>query len=286
MSTELSLNGQVLAAALEYASRGWQVIPLKPRAKNPTVSFSEATANPAKLRRWFGQDFPYNIGILTGIVSGVFVLDIDGSNGAFSLAVLERKHGSLPRTLISWTSSGCHFWFKCNGPIKTSVGQIAPGIDIRGDGGLVVAPPSIHETGAIYRWSDGPIAPAPAWLIELIRKKPISQRALDNVRPITRGVSPNGKSSAYGNAALEREIKALAATAPGTRNHAINHCAFRLFQLVAGGELEHDQVRDRLINACHANGLIKDDGLRSVRLTIQSAYKAGIKHPRRSGGGA
>ena len=182
MNTGLPQNGQeTLAAALQYASRGWQVLPLKPRDKAPATKFSEATSNPAKLQRWFGQSYPYNVGVLTGLVSGVFILDIDGSNGAFSLADLEREFGPLPRTLISFTSSGCHLWFKCDRPIKSSVGKIATGIDIRGDGALVAAPPSIHETGAVYRWSDAPIADAPAWLIELTRKKPISERSLDNV---------------------------------------------------------------------------------------------------------
>jgi Bifunctional DNA primase/polymerase, N-terminal len=210
------------------------------RSSRATRSQILASAKQRPIRRSCiagSAGYPYNIGIRTGIISGVFVLDIDGSNGAFSLADLERKHGPLPRTL-TFTSAGCHFWFKCDRPIKTSVGQIATGIDIRGDGGIVVAPPSIHETGAIYRWSNEstPIAGAPAWLIELTRKKPISERALDNVRPIARSTG-----NAYGNAALDREIKALAATAPGARNHALNHCAFRLFQLVAGGELDRDQ---------------------------------------------
>jgi Bifunctional DNA primase/polymerase, N-terminal len=280
MNTVLPEKGQVLAAALQCAARGWQVIPLKPLGKLPAVKFAEATTNPAKLKRWFAQGWPYNLGILTGTVSGVFVFDVDGSNGAVSLADLERKHGPLPRTLISFTSSGCHFWFKCDRPIQTSVGKIATGIDIRADGGLVVAPPSVHETGAIYRWSNSaPIANAPAWLIELTRKKTISERALDNVRRPPNSLP--GNSSCYGNAALDREIKELAAVPPGARNEALNLCAFRLFQLVAGGELGRDQVRDRLLDACHSNRLIEDDGLISVQKTIKSAYKAGIKHPRR-----
>ena len=69
----------------------------------------------------------------------------------------------------------------------------------------------------------------------------------------------------------------------GGRNHALNMVTFRLFQLVAGGELERDQVLDRLVTACRSNGLIKDDGLPSVRATIRSAARAGLQHPRSRG---
>ena len=75
----------------------------------------------------------------------------------------------------------------------------------------------------------------------------------------------------------------LAAVAPGSRNNALNRAAFALFQLVAGGELERDEVIEHLIDACHRNGLVQDDGLPSVLATIHSGARAGMQHPRSRG---
>jgi len=97
---------------------------------------------------------------------------------------------------------------------------------------------------------------------------------------------PPGRTDAYGQAALDREIAALAATAPGSRNFALNRASFRLFRLVAGGELDGRDVGDALIAACHHNGLIKDDGLLSVVRTIRSGSRAGLKYPRSRSGAA
>jgi hypothetical protein len=85
---------------------------------------------------------------------------------------------------------------------------------------------------------------------------------------------------AYGEAALAREAETLAAVAPGGRNHALNRASFSLHQLVAGGELEHGEVEHRLLAAAERNGLIADDGLRSVLATIRSGARAGLQHPR------
>ena len=70
-----------LSDALDYAARGWHVFPLAPRSKEPlkgSRGFNDASTNPATMRRWFGQGYPYNIGIGTGMISGLFMLDIDG----------------------------------------------------------------------------------------------------------------------------------------------------------------------------------------------------------------
>jgi hypothetical protein len=276
-----------LDAALDYAARGWLIFPLKPRAKEPATrrGFYDASSNPATLRRWF-EKFPYNVGVRTGTASGVFVVDIDGEIGAASLREIEAKHGPPPATLISATGKGRHLWFKTDAPIPCSTGKIAPGIDARADGGYVVAPPSVHPNGKFYRWLDVSISPAPApdWLLCLARAAkplPISERARALIRPRL-----TGQLGAYGRAALDAEIAILAATAPGGRNHALNRAAFCLFQLVAGGELDRDQVIDRLLDACQRNGLVKDDGLRSVRATMRSAYRAGLTFPRSRSGAA
>jgi hypothetical protein len=272
-----------LSAALDYAARGWAVFPCLPRSKLPAFrgGFKNGISNPATIRRWWLARPDYNVGIRTGIASGVWVLDVDGDDGATALAVLEAKHGPLPETLISLTSNGCHFWFVCDSPVPCSADErIGRGLHVRGEGGYVLAPPSVHPDGPLYQWTNNrPLALAPHWLIALTRKRPtISERALAAAGIRRYSESP----SAYANAALEREIASLANTLPGGRNHALNRASFSLHQLVAGGELDAAEVQRRLLDAASANGLMADpeDGPRSVQRTIASGARAGLQHPR------
>ena len=272
----------LLDAALHYATLNLPVFPCVPRGKNPAVArgFYSATTNPETIRRfWSVRD--RNVAIPTGAISGFWVLDIDPDHcGDASIDALQAKHGTLPPTREVITGGGGrHLWFRYTGPIQSSEGRVAPGIDVRGDGGYVVAPPSIHQNGRAYAW----VAPdcaepaiAPGWLVALTRKKApsISERGVASLQ------APRSPSGAYGEAALNGEIAALGAAAPGIRNAALNRATFRLFQLVAGGELNHHDVEDLLIAACHANGLTADDGLPSVLRTIASGRAAGLKHPR------
>jgi hypothetical protein len=273
----------LLQAALDYAARGLMVFPCKLVAKEPACKrgFKDATTNPATIRRWWLAQANYNIAIATGLLSGVWILDIDGAIGAATLRNFEIAHGKLPPTLFSITGNGRHLWFRAIDEIQSSAGRVGDGLDVRAEGGYVVVPPSVHPDGPIYRWgNDVPITTAPDWLIALTRKRStISERALATMRvPLQHGGSPG----AYGRAALEYEISALASTPNGQRNHALNRASFSLYQLVAGGELDEAEVINRLIEASHANGLMTDpnDGPASVRRTIASGRRAGILHPR------
>jgi hypothetical protein len=257
--------------------------------KQPAVpnGFHAASTNPETIKR-FWRIPDRNIAIRTGTISGIWVLDIDGENGEVSLAELEQGHGALPATFEVITGAGRHLWFACSGPIPSTVKRIAPGLDTRGDDGYVIAPPSIHPSGATYVWRRRDhLAQAPAWLVRLAHAKPrraISEHALATIRPGFAALR-NLRRGGYGLAALDRETAALAAVRSGSRNTALNVAAFRLNQLVAGGELDADQVAERLVAACHRNGLIADDGLRSVLATIRSGGRAGLQHPRSRRGG-
>ena len=174
-----------LDAALAYAGRNsFAVFPCLPRAKEPAVKrgFYAATTNPETIRR-FWRVADRNIAIRTGMASRVWILDVDGEDGEASLRAFEAKHGALPPTWESLTARGRHIWFRCDCPVPCSASKIAPGLDARGDGGYVVAPPSIHPSGRVFVWSvDGAddLANAPDWLLRLASKKPaptISQRA-------------------------------------------------------------------------------------------------------------
>jgi Bifunctional DNA primase/polymerase, N-terminal/Primase C terminal 1 (PriCT-1) len=161
------------AAALQLAQKGLAVFPCQPRGKEPAcdAGLHAATCDVERINRWW-QAFPdLNIGIATGVASGVFVLDIDGEDGEGSLLRLEGEHGVLPPTVEAITGKGRHCYFRTRRSIHNSVGQIGIGLDIRGDGGYVIAPPSVHPSGRPYAWSvdtTRDFATAPGWLLTII----------------------------------------------------------------------------------------------------------------------
>jgi bifunctional DNA primase/polymerase-like protein len=279
--------------AFEYAEEGYQAFPLKPRSKDPATrrGFYDATSNLATLRRYFGGFHPYNIGIRTGIPSGIFITDVDGPKGAESLAQLEAEHGPLPTTRVSTTGKGKHFWFIARTEIPCSISKVAPGIDIKADGGYIVAPPSIHPNGSTYSWeNDAPLVDAPEWLVKLAIQKPTKAAPVvpvsDIFVPPTSSVFGfqrgfGGCRDNYCRTALEREVDAVATAAAGTRNHSLNRASFNLHQLVAVGKLDAGEVVERLYQAAHACGLLQEDGAHQVMATIQSGARAGLQCPRR-----
>jgi hypothetical protein len=288
------MSARILAAALTYAARGLSVFPACAAVKKSHKSAEHsngakwgAISDPAEIRRDFTHWPNARIGIPTGAVNRIVVIETDtpqghGINGAAALAKLEAEHSALPDTLAACSPSGSlHRYFRHPGPgikIKSTASVIGAGIDVRGDGGMVIAPPSVNLDGRRYRWINKlPIAAMPAWLVKITREKPpsISQRA---VAAIAR---PFDGPSSYGGAALEYEIEALANTAPGGRNAQANKSSFSLHQLVAGRELDGALVERRLLEACIANGLVADDGLLSVLATIKSGMCAGLQSPRR-----
>ena len=169
----------VLAAALDYLSRGWSVVAVQPKAKRPMVRwtpFQSAPPAPAEVEQWYRHWPDANVGIVTGAVSGLVVLDVDaGHGGGESLAALEREFSPLEPTVECRTGGGGrHLYFRHPGVEMPNRAGFRPGLDLRGDGGVVVAPPSIHPSGNPYRWvagrSPGELAPAPLprWLRMLL----------------------------------------------------------------------------------------------------------------------
>ena len=151
-------------AAIEYAKKGFAVFPLKYRDKVPLTrnGCKDATTDAAQIKAWW-QKYPNaNIGLATGAVSqNVFVIDLDidedcGIDGYHSLEDWQREHGDFPETWTAITGrGGYHMYFRGDGKIKNRAG-IIDGVDIRGNGGYVVAPPSIHKNGRRYEWEYSP----------------------------------------------------------------------------------------------------------------------------------
>jgi hypothetical protein len=166
-----------LHAALDYLARGWVPLPVVPRDKRPLVPwrpFQDRAPEAAEVRDWFARWPEANVALVTGARAGLVVLDVDpGHGGAESLAELEARHGALEPTVEAHTGGGGrHLYFAHpGGEVRNRTG-LAPGLDLRGDGGLVVAPPSLHPSGRRYAWRAGrapgevPLAPLPQWLEE------------------------------------------------------------------------------------------------------------------------
>lgn len=164
--------------AQEYAKKGWQTFPLKAKDKIPFVKWADvATCDAQMIMGWFDNYPDANIGIACGSRSGIVVLDVDAGHGGYeSLTKLIEKHGAFPETPVSKTGSGGeHIFFKHPGvEIRNSAGKLGQGLDIRADGGYVVAPPSIHPNGNTYEWAveDVELADMPAWMVEALKEAP------------------------------------------------------------------------------------------------------------------
>jgi Bifunctional DNA primase/polymerase, N-terminal/Primase C terminal 1 (PriCT-1) len=169
----------MIGAALALASRGMAVFPLKPRDKIPITKHGckDATVDLEVVSAWWEGYPEANIGLATGARSGVWVVDIDGELGEASLHALEQRMGVLPATVESITGGGGrHLFFRLPDSdevptIKNTARKIGEGLDTRGDGGYVVAPPSIHPRGRAYAWSvdsAAEFADPPVWLVAMI----------------------------------------------------------------------------------------------------------------------
>jgi Bifunctional DNA primase/polymerase, N-terminal len=192
-----------LKAALALASRGLSVFPITPHKKFPPLVAwkSMATTDQNIITDWWTQWSDCNIGVATGKKSGVWVFDVDmkkGKNGEAELRRLEKQHGKLPATVESITPhGGRQIWFKMpDNEVKCSVEKIGGGLDVKGDGGYVLAPPSFvsDDDGAGgYIWSVDcakAFAEAPRWLLEATGACKAMKTDADWLR-ISRGV-PDG----------------------------------------------------------------------------------------------
>jgi hypothetical protein len=164
----------MLQTALALASKGLHVFPCEVAGKKPVTSHGclDASTDPAIIRAWWGEQPNFNIGIATGTASRVFVVDIDGLDAEAALARMENSNTGLPPTVEALTGKGRHLYFKHPDiPINNSASKVAPGIDVRGTGGYVIAPPSLHPSGRRYTWSvdsAAAFADAPQWLLDKI----------------------------------------------------------------------------------------------------------------------
>jgi len=158
---------------LRLADRGLRLFPCVPREKTPAVTdwAVRATCDAALLAQWFEKFPDCNWAVASGEGSACWVLDIDGDDGLRSCLELRAHHNHIT-TLATRTQRGWHMFFAWpeDGGIRNSAGKVRPGLDVRGAGGYVLVPPSIHPSGHRYEWisEDAAVLPAPDWLLAMV----------------------------------------------------------------------------------------------------------------------
>lgn len=280
---------QQLDAALSYLARGWAVLPMSRKSKKPIIKWKEfQTRRPteAEVRGWW-QAFPRaNVGIITGAISGIAVLDEDGEEddpeaGARSIA----EQGGVPDTLRSRTRKGFHHLFLHPGGDVRNFVRDFPGLDFRGDGGYIIAPPSVHETGHVYAWEDedASIAPLPGWLLKYLqeKQKPAPERPASTCRTDFDGSA--GDNPEYVNAAIERELGILASAPIGLQNEQLNKSAFAIGQFVGAGVVSRSEVEAMIEGVVLSWPCGEGQPLwtrENMRDTMQSGLNNGANKPR------
>jgi len=226
----------------------------------------DATTDAVLIREWWRRSPKSNVGIATGAASGLVVVDLDlPRGGRESLRALLASGRELPPTLRSYTGGrGLHlFYAKPRGMrVPNAVGRLGdirdplPGIDLRGDGGYVVAPPSLHVSDCRYGWDRRRIVPLPPWALTPARamRPKVAERL-----GVSAGTSP------YGSTALTAQLEGVRGLTPGRRNDGLNRAAFSLGRLVGGGELPEALVYEALIAAAMATGLGQPEADRTIR---------------------
>lgn len=244
---------------------GWSFTPLKGKRPYKRGWQTGERETLGEALAWAKQG---NVGLRTGPISGVIVIDVDQDGSVETL--------NLPDTVTVTTGGGGrHYYFSSTLPIPNSAGKLAPHVDVRGTGGQVVYPGSLHpETDVFYEWEKSPedidVASLPESITRLLhargRNRPAPAKRQTTSKPNTR----------YANVALQLEIKALLETPNGQRNDQLNRAAFSIGTLIPGGHMDEEHAVAELAAAALDVGLSQAE----TRSTITSGISAGKQQPR------
>ena len=248
-------------------------------AKHPITirGYLDASTRLDQVQRWWRRWPHANIGVPTG--AAFDVVDVDGPTGLAGLRSLIARGEFAPGPMVR-TGRGWHYLVTPTGH-GCRVGLLA-GVDYRGRGGYVIAPPSVHASGRRYRWSTpllgddaAPLPQLPAALAQRLRPPPDRDAPAApgrDARTLPGAVDPDR----YAHAALAGELDSVRSAREGERNTTLNRAAFRCYQLAAGGLLDCEQVTAELTAAALQAGL----GQRETARTLASARAGGFDQPR------
>ena len=271
--------------------RGWLLTPLN--GKIPILTDWPNLGPPTQdeVVAWASSQ---NLGLRTGVASGVVIIDIDtakvGSRPPEERALHTEFVALLKQTatpVIITGSGGQHWYFRHTHVVRNTAGKLAPCVDTRGEKGQAVYAGSIHpDTGRMYEWaearspSDIPLADVPQWIVDRLKRKGHSD-AQPSKGTVVKLPSLTRSGSNYGLKALESEVEKVASATVGERNTRLNEAAFKLGQLVAGGQLDGSVVVGSLIGAvqrwCDPDEERKAAGMNG---TIERGLRDGMKSPR------
>ena len=240
--------------------------------------YKDATRD-LELIELISEEVPYaNIAVPTGSASGIVVVDIDGERGEKSLQTLAERNFVLPETATVRTGNGRHLYYRHVSGLRSSASLLMPGIDVRGEGGQAVLPPSVHISGRVYTWDPSPLdlkpRILPLWVLNLLedlRKKKQASRYHEEVAAGYRG----------GKAPIDRvrdfaERVARLAPDSGRRNVELNRNAFIGFMIAKESGLSDREVEHHFLAAAKACGL----PLSEARATINSARRGAFSRGR------
>ena len=266
-----------VSEALKACERGWPLLQLVGKTPLHKAWPRAATPNPDKVCGWAETG---SLGMRTGVASGVIVIDDDTPDQSAARIL------GLPTTVTVITGSGKrHYYFKAPGAqITNKRGSLPDGVDVRGNGGQVVFPGSIHpDTGKPYKWAPG-LSPEEIEMVEL------PQNVIDQIRT-PKGKNKKGKAKTKkrqpvavdegARQALANSVSAVAAASEGERNNTLNTEAFRMGRWVNANLITRTEVETALSDTARSAGLEESE----VENTVRSGLEAGCTSPFRQHGG-
>jgi hypothetical protein len=285
MTAATTTKPNIYDAFTQAIAQGWSVIPVIGKNQIPLKwkKYQTIRATRDVAWSWIGQWPSCNLGIVTGQVSDLVVLDVDGPEGQATLAQFD----ALPKTVTALTGKGMHFYFRHPGVSirnQQSFRGDLEGMDIRGDGGYVVGPGSVHESGAIYRWDRGrspeevAVADMPKWLVDLCLRYQnetspgavgASEKPQEGRATATRG---NGQSTtqkdekarrAYALAALNGEVTRVANAPDGTKHEQLLKSAIAVSGFVP--TLSEQEIERALFDAIKGRAGDRHNALQTIR---------------------
>jgi len=270
MEASMKPSSAMLDAALELSGLA-PVFPCKGKQPRTEHGYKDGSTDSRQVADWWQAWPDANVALVTG---DLIVIDVDGPEGSQSLEALEAQHEPLPPTLSASTGRGVHRYYRCPEGIKigNSAGKLGVGLDVRGKGGYVIAPPSIHENGKRYEWiAEGvPIADLPEWIAEILKPRERQQGDVVAIRPT------GDADRRIALVALEREAQIVRVAPDGTRNDTLNKAAYNLGQLAANGSITESEITEQLVAAAEAANLPSHE----IESALSSGLKAGLAAPR------
>jgi len=237
------------------------------------------------------EDFPHAVPGIELCKTGLVVVDADrhgGPDGVAAFAEMAAAEQTPPHPISLTLGGGEHHYFKQRSDrrCRNRSGSLPDGIDVRGDGGWIVAPGTIRQDGKTYSASDGApllidaystgsIPTIPVWLVAKIHeRRPGSSASVDAILSAP-AFETGGREATYARRALEGAAHELSRAPIGSRNEALNASAYRLGRMVARDWIDQASVVTALKGAAISAGLNTEE----VEKTLASGITAGLSNP-------